>query len=78
MLNKYPSSDYSIYISNKEAELEPQGQEKIMIEAELNFKNDNETAINLYKTVLKTDSLSNFSVLAAYALAYFYDLRSGN
>ena len=73
LLNEYPSSDYSIYISNKEAELEPQGQEKIMIEAELNFKNDNETAIKLYKTVLRTDSLSNFSVLAAYALAYFYD-----
>ena len=73
LLKEYPSSDYSMYISNEKTESAPQGQEKIMIEAELNFKNDNDNAIKLYKTVLKTDSLSNFSVLAAYAVAYFYD-----
>ena len=73
LLKEYPSSDYSMYISNEKIESAPQEQEKIMIEAELNFKNDNNSAIKLYKTVLKTDSLSNFSVLAAYAVAYFYD-----
>jgi len=73
LLKEYPSSDYSMYISNEKTEFAPQGQEKIMIEAELNFINDNNSAIKLYKTVLKTDSLSNFSVLAAYAVAYFYD-----
>jgi outer membrane protein assembly factor BamD (BamD/ComL family) len=75
LLNLFPDSDYALYLSDDSTATanEPRGQKKIFMQAESQITHNPSNAIKLFKSTIKLDAKTEYSVSAAYAIGYFYD-----
>jgi len=75
LLNLFPDSDYALYLNDDSTATanEPRGQKKIFMQAESQITHNPSNAIKLFKSTIKLDAKTEYSVSAAYAIGYFYD-----
>ena len=72
ILINFPNSEYAYYLKTGDAEFSHE-QKKFFLEAELKGKSKLEDALELYRSVIKMDSLGSYSAPAAFTIAHHYD-----
>ena len=75
LILEFPQSDYAFAILNSDSSFsnDIKTSNDILIEAEQKWKIDPVLAIDLYKSIVNSDSTSESGLRAAYFLAYNYD-----
>lgn len=70
---QFPESDYSSYLMKQSGLLNFEDSKKIFLEAESMIMHDAEIGIELYKNAIKKNPGDKSSLVAAYAIANYYD-----
>ena len=72
LLREFPDTEYASYLS-KDSKSSSSIQKNLIMKAEKSLGYDTNNAMKLYRSAMVMDSLSEFSIYAAFSIGYFYD-----